>query len=326
MMVSGPASADDVADFFKGKSINLICGAGVGGPYDNMARTFAKHAVQYIPGNPAIIVQNMVGASHLRATEYLYNVAPRNGTALGVVQSMVVLNKMIDPSFKFEPDKFLWLGRVQPLSNVGIVWHTAGVRTLEDVRKKEVIFGANSGIGNGLLIPIALNKYSATKFRVVTGYASQTDVLLAMERGEVQGNASVAIDDLRAKSDWIGQKISILFNTSTERMPDFPEVPALTELASTDEGRAVLQAIGNMSDIGQTVIAPPDVPTDRARALQDAFTKVAQDPAFIEEATKRSLRVIPLTGEQVTKLVQQNMALPTSAVESLRTIAASQSR
>lgn len=324
LMMSDAACADDVGSFYKGKTINLIDGADVGGPYDNVGRAFAKYAGKYIAGNPTIVVQNMPGASHLKATEYLYNVAPRNGTVLGVVQSMVVLNKVIDPSLKFQPEQFLWLGRVQPLSNVGIVWKTSGIRTIEDARSKEVIVGANSGAGSGLLIPLALNTYAGTKFRVVTGYKSQTDILLAVERGEVEGNATVAIDDLRAKPDWIGQKITIIFNTATERLPDFPDVPAISELATSSEGRAVMQALGNMSDIGQTVLAPPDVPVDRARALQEAFSKVVQDKDFVDEAEKRSLHVIPLTGEQVTKLVKQNMELPGAAVNMLRKIASSE--
>ena len=320
LVPASAATAESVAEFYKGKTINIIIGAGPGGPYDNLARTFAQHVRRFIPGNPTMVPQNMAGASSLRAAEYLYNVAPRNGTVLGVLQSMIILDKLIDPTEKIEPQKLGWLGRVQPLDNVGIAWHTTGVRTIAEARQKAIIYGANSGIGTTSIIPWALNRFVGTRFNVIPGYESQTTELLAMERGEIEGIGSVSMADLTAKPGWIGDKIAVLYTTTASRQAELPEVPAIPELAADEAGRAVLGVLASMSDIGHTVAAPPGVPADRLQALRDAFARLVVDPSFVEEATRRGIHVMPRSAEEITQSVEQDMSLPPAMVGALKAL------
>jgi tripartite-type tricarboxylate transporter receptor subunit TctC len=185
-------AAEPVADFYKGKSINLIIASGEGGGYDISGRLLAEFLPKYIPGHPTVVARNMPGASGMRAADYMANVAPADGTVISIPQPTMLLNKVVDPSARYEPQAFAWIGRLASLQTVGVVWHTAPVQSVETARKSELIMAAAQGNGSGNNVLSALNQLVGTRFTMVKGYKSVSESSLAMERGEVQGISSVS--------------------------------------------------------------------------------------------------------------------------------------
>lgn len=316
------ASADPIADFYKGKNISLIIGSGEGASYDIVGRLVAQHLQRYIPGRPTIVPRNMPGASSVRATEYFYNAMARDGTSLAFVQPTVVLNKITDPSAKYEPQEFKWLGRVGEVVTVGVVWHTAPALTVEDAKQKEVIFGAAGATGYAATIPWALNRLVGTKFNVVRGYESMSTEILAMERGEIQGIGSLVWDYFPAsKPDWVAQKlVHPIYTVSLARYRLLPDVPTIVELAGNDLDRNVMKLFAGTLTIGYAVAASPQIPADRLAALRKAFDEVVKDPEFVAEAKRRETAVNPLTGPELDRIVGELVAMPREVVEKMNTV------
>jgi tripartite-type tricarboxylate transporter receptor subunit TctC len=322
LSASPSLAADPVAEFYGKRTINLIIGSGEGGLYDTAGRLIAQHLKRFIPGSPTIVPQNMAGASSVRATEYLFNVAPRDGTALAFVQPTVVLNRVLDPTAKYDPRQMNWIGRLQPMVFVGIAWHGAPAMSVAEAKQKALILAANAPTGAAAMVPWALNQLVGTKFTVIRGYESETANMLALQRGEVQGIGSMTLTDFLEKK-WAEQKIaSVLYTIDLQRAPEVPDAPAIVELAANDADRAVLGLLANPSSIGQTVMAPPGLPADRLAALRDAFAKMTKDKAFIADAEKRSLSVDPLGGPELAKLVDENFAVSPDLVQKLKVVTA----
>ena len=315
-------AADGVADFYAKKTVNLIIGSGEGGLYDTAGRVIAQHLKRFIPGAPYVVPQNMAGASSVRATEYLYNVAPRDGTALAFVQPTVVFNRVLDPTAKYDPRDFFWVGRLQPMVFVGIAWAGAPATSLEEAKQKELILAANAPTGAAAMVPWALNQLAGTKFTVIRGYESETANMLALQRGEVQGIGSMTITDLLEKH-WIEQKQAfLLYTIAPERAREAPDTPTIVELARGEGDRAVLGLLANPSAIGQTVMGPPGIPADRQAALRAAFAAMVADKDFIADAKKRLLEVEPLSGPALERLVAENFAVPADLVQKLKQVTA----
>ncbi|MGE5537027.1 MAG: Bug family tripartite tricarboxylate transporter substrate binding protein [Gemmatimonas sp.] len=316
------ASADAVADFYKGKNINLVIGSGEGASYDLVGRLVGQFLQRHIPGNPTIVPRNMPGASSVRATEYFYNVMQRDGTSLAFVQPTVVLNKITDPNAKYEPHEFKWLGRVGEVVTVGVVWHTAPALTVEEAKSKEVVFGAAGASGYAAQIPWALNRLVGTKFNVVRGYESMATEILAMERGEVQGIGSLVWDYFPvSKPDWVANKtVRPIYTISLTRHRSLPDVPTIVELASNDLDRNVMKLFGGTLSIGYAVATTPGVPADRLAALRQAFEAVVKDPEFIAEAKKRETDVDPLPGAELDKIVAELVAMPREVVAKMNEV------
>ena len=313
-------AAEPVADFYARKTVSLIIGSGEGGLYDTAGRVIAQHLKRFIPGGPTVVPQNMAGASSVRATEYLFNVAPRDGTALAFVQPTVVLNRVLDPRAKYDPRQFSWIGRLQPMIFVGIAWHGAPAQSVEQAKQTELILAANAPTGAAAMVPWALNQLVGTKFTVIRGYESETANMLALQRGEVQGIGSMALTDLLEKG-WIREKLATpLYTIDLERAASAPEVPTIVELGASEADRAVLRLLANPSAIGQTVMAPPGLPVERQEALRRAFAAMMEDRAFIADAHKRGLEVAPLGGPALAALVAENFAVPPELVATLRRV------
>ena len=315
-----PAAAQE-ADFYAGKTISLVIGSGEAGIYDLGGRVMARHLRRFIPGNPTIVPRNMPGASSVVAAEYLYNVAPKDGLVIGTAQPTVVLNKSLDPAAKYQPEKFTWIGRVQPVVLVGVVWNASGVTSVRDALERTVIVSASGASGTSAIVPWALNRLAGTKFRVIRGYESQRPQFLAMERGEVQGVGSASLSDVLENQDWTrNKKVGVLYTISQKRTKQVPDAPAIVELARDDLGRQVLSVLGSVTDIGQTLMAPPGLPPARLDILRRAFEQMVRDPEFIAEAERVGVAVDPMPGDQLTSLVATATEAPANVIEKLRDV------
>ena len=272
-----------LADFYRGKTINLVVGSGEGGGFDLSARVTAQFLNRYIPGNPTIVVQNMPGASGLRVAEYIYNVAPRDGTVIAITQPSIVQHKVLNPSARFNPTDYTWIGRLGGFVTYGVVWHTAPVQTIDEAKRREVVLGAIGPSGPGAMLPTALNRLAGTKITVVKGYKSATDIGLAMERGELHGSGSASFEYVNGKG-WLDKKLARFFFTiGLARSAKAPEVPTVVELAPDTRGQNIMRLAASASEIGRSLMAPPGLAPERAAALREAFARMVQDPDFIAE-------------------------------------------
>jgi tripartite-type tricarboxylate transporter receptor subunit TctC len=320
MLCAAPiaAAADPVAAFYKGKTISLIIASGEGGGYDISGRLTARFLSKYIPGHPNIIAQNMPGASGMRAADYMYNVAAQDGTVISIPQPTLLLNKVVEPAARYEPQGFHWIGRLGALQTYGVVWHTAPVQSVEDAKRTELIMAAAQGPGTGSNVMMALNRLVGTKFTLVKGYKSVSESSLAMERGEVQGISSTSWEFLESKG-WIqGNNVKVLYVIGMTRSPKIPLVRTLAELTSSDADRVVMNSIANASDIGRSIFAPPNVPAERVAALRTAFQALVRDPEFVRESERRNVALEALAGDVLQAMVNQSMNLTPELVERIR--------
>ena len=312
------ATADPVTEFYKGKTISLIIASGEGGGYDISGRLTAEFLSKYIPGHPTIIARNMPGASGMRAADYMYNVAAQDGTVISIPQPTLLLNKVVDSAARYEPEGFSWIGRLGALQTLGVVWHTAPAQSVEDAKRTEIAMAAAQGPGTGSNVVMALNRLVGTKFKLVKGYKSGSELSLAMERGEVHGISSASLEVLENKG-WIsGGNVKVVYVIGMTRHPKVPQARTLAELASTDTDRVVLNSVANASDIGRSILAPPNVPAERVAALRKAFQELVRDPDFIRESDRRSVALELLAGDELQAMVRQSMNLTPELVERIR--------
>lgn len=316
-----PARADAVADFYRNTTIRMIIGIAVGGSYDLMGRMVARQLPKYIPGNPRIVVENMPGASGRIATNYAYNVAPRDGSFVIAAQESIPLSQaMGEPEIRYDAAKFVWIGNpIDPLS-VLTVWHTAGITSIEEAKSREVTIGATSTAGTNYLIPKMLNDLVGTRFKIITGYAGAAAVDLAMERGEVQGRGSGSWASYKSSHpQWISEKKLIpLVQMTLNRHPDIPAVPRLIDLATTEQARGVFELYSITSAIGRPLFAPPGIPEDRVAALRAAFDATVKDKEFLADAERNQLDIAPVPGPELQKLVERVLATPKQTVAELK--------
>jgi tripartite-type tricarboxylate transporter receptor subunit TctC len=323
------AHAQSVADFYRGKSIEMLIGGAAAGGYDLAGRTMANHMGRHIPGNPGFIVRNMPGATSLTMTNHLYNVAKRDGTVIGMPTSNIPLEqrlKVISPdgaNVKFDIVKFGWIGTPVQEPQITWVWHTAPAHNLDDLRKNVIRMGATTSSADNYLLPTILNQLAGTRMQVITGYIGQNEINLATERGEVQGNNTGLSNITVNKADWLRDgKVRILVQYGTERLPGLPNVPTAIELAPTEADRALLRFYAVKFSMARPLMAPPEVPAERLAALRAAFDATMKDPQFLEEAQRIGLEVSPLGGDGITKLIEQVQATPQNVVDRLRELLA----
>jgi tripartite-type tricarboxylate transporter receptor subunit TctC len=309
-----PAAAQD---FYAGKTVSIVVGSAPGGSYDLYARIVARHLGKHIPGNPAFVVQNMPGANSKVMAGYVYEIAAKDGTVLGAPLNTVPINQLIEGRAKFNAAEFNWIGAVSSPANVLVTWHTSGVKTLEDARKKEVIIGATTPGTTQEMYPVMANNLLGTKFKVVTGYKASTEVNLAMERGETQGRGANTFLAYRFQNpDWIrDKKINLIFQMTETRDPAMPDTPTLLEYATSDEQKKIISLLVTSEAIGRPLLAPPGVPAERVALLRKALMEVAADPEFLAEAEKSQLEISPVSGEKLQTMVQEIVNTPPDIVE-----------
>ena len=318
MIAALPALAQDVADFYRGKTVTIIVGAGEGGFYDQNARLMAPFLRKYIPGSPTVITQNMPGASQLRATEHAYNIAPRDGTALLVAQPYVILNKILNRDLKFEISRMSWIGRAGQIDMGGLVSDSSPVKTFDDARRMEVILGGNAANGPASMIPWALNRLAGARFRVILGYQSESAEGLAIERGEIQGIGNGSLGDLGAR-----HKVRVLYSSGVARIKAYPDTPTILELVDGAE-RPVMDILGSMSTLGLTLAGAPDIPADRLAALRGAFDQMSRDPAYLAGLARLNFEPGPMKGAELADYVRAHFIPPDALIERLRRATAPQ--
>jgi tripartite-type tricarboxylate transporter receptor subunit TctC len=308
-----PASAQSVADFYRKTPITLQIGLPPGGGYDLYARLLARHLGRNVPGHPTVIPKNMVGAGGTIAANYMYNVAPRDGSEIAMIQAPVIMLPVFgDHAARFEPGKFTWIGSMNKDTSSCGVWHTAKVKRFDDLFKTEATFGA-SGTG-GMLAqhPYAFRNLLGAKAKVIIGYKGSNDVNLAMERGEVDGSCALFVSTLETRwhDDWKSGRLKIIIQLGTENHPAFGDAPNIFSYAKTDEQRQIFQLIFGQSIMGRPLLAPPSIPADRRDALRKAMLDTIKDPAFIEEARKLRIETNPATAPEIEKLLQDFAGYP----------------
>jgi tripartite-type tricarboxylate transporter receptor subunit TctC len=326
-----PARADDVADFYKGKRVNLIVSYGPGGGYDVYARVLARHIGRHIPGNPNIVVQNMPGAGSLRGANYLYNVAPRDGTAFGTFARNMPMLGLLKSGQKvqFDPMKFTWLGSSSSLQNdayVLIVRRDAKVKSIDDARRAggpPIILGSTAEGTSSDAMGILLREWLGFNVKVIPGYTDSGVLFLAIERGEVEGR-TVGLSSVKAnKPDWLKPngfvRVMVVFGRGT-RFPEFPDAPTARELAKNVEDRNLIEILEMPYALSRPYAAPPDVPPDRAKALQNAFMATHRDPAYLADAEKVGIEVSPIDGAQIKTLIEQIAITPADQLKRIENL------
>ena len=320
-LAAGGARAQTPEDFYRGKAIQLIIGTGEGGGYDLSARLLAQFLPAFIPGHPVVVPRNMPGAGSIAAAEYIYSVAPRDGSVIGIVQPTFLLEKISDRARKYEPEQFGWIGRVDQSVVMGVIWRTSPAQSVREATQKEVVIAANGPAGTSATIPWALNKMLGTKYKVVLGYNSSALMGLALEKGEADALGSTSWDYLETKPDWFAEaKATIPYVIALERFSKLPDVPTVLELVDNPRDRNALKLIASTSTVGRAFMTTPDVPPDRVQTLRKAFAAMVADPAFRAEAEKRRLGVDPMSGDDLQRIVADVMGQPDDVVERMKDV------
>ena len=321
LSVAGPAAAqDDVAAFYKGKTVRLLVGIGVGSGYDINARLLARFLPKYIPGNPTLIVQNQPGAGSLSMTNQLYAGGPFDGTVIGASFNGLPTTPLLQPvGARFEATKLNWLGSTNRETQAMYVWSASPIQTLGDLTSKEMIVGAQAPGSTQYDYPKLAEKLFGWKFKVITGYEATPKIHLAMERGEVHGTWANWSTLKAIAGQWIEEKkIRILAQWALRKSPELPDVPLILEQAKTEEQKQALDLALARLEFGRPFFMPPNVPADRVTAIRRAFDAVMKDKEFLAEADKLKIEVDPLTGEQVAALIEQIYKTPPETVARVR--------
>jgi tripartite-type tricarboxylate transporter receptor subunit TctC len=314
-LMSAPVRADPITDFYHGKTMYIIIGYGAGGGYDLYGRIAAEFLGKFIPGNPTIVPQNMPGAGSFKAAQYLYSAAPRDGTYLGSVAQTVALDTATAENPALDATKLPYIGRLTSNVDTGLASLQSGIHSFDDVRERTVVVGTSGAASTAVMYPAALNGFAAAKFKIVKGYQGVADVLLALERNEVQAAGAVGLPILQARHpDWLKGGVTILYQAALVRNRLLPSVPTLPELGLTDEGKTVLRAIASTAEIGRSILTTPGVPPERLAALRKAFQDMVHDPEFVATCEKRNIELDPETGEAMDAIVAQTMQIPKAVV------------
>jgi tripartite-type tricarboxylate transporter receptor subunit TctC len=271
---------------------------------------------RHIPGQPTVVAQNMPGAGSLKAANYLYKFAPRDGSALGVVVESIALEQALsNPAAQYDAAKFTYIGRLATSNNILMQWHTSKVQSIEDSKRIRSSLG---GTGPGSIaetVPRLLNALAGTKFRLISGYPASNEAI-AMERGEVEGASSSWAAVSLGKKDWLrDKKIKIILQTAPERVRELPDATALPEIATTAQDRQVYQLYASSSAVGRSLIAPPGIPADRVAMLREAFRATVVDPEFLADIRKLEIDLEPLSGEALAELIVRTLNVPQAVRE-----------
>jgi tripartite-type tricarboxylate transporter receptor subunit TctC len=328
-LTASQTRAQSVADFYRGRQINLIVGYGPGGGYDVHARLLGRHLGRHIPGRPTVVVQNMPGGGSLRAVNYLYNAAPRDGTTLAHFARTMPLLGMLgtNANVQFDPRDFVWLGSSSSFANdayILIVRNDAPVKTIEEARRpggEYLVLGGTAEGATGNDVPIILRDTIGLNVKRVVGYPDSGAVFLAMKRGEVHGR-TIDLSSLKAsKPDWLkpdsGYHVLVQFARET-RHPDFPNVPTARELARNEGARTLIELTELPYKLSRPFAAPPNVPRARAKALQAAFLAVHRDPRYLEEAARLNIDVSPIGAAEVESALERIEKAPPQLLDYLK--------
>jgi tripartite-type tricarboxylate transporter receptor subunit TctC len=320
------ALAQSIADFYKGRDMDLYIGYSTGGAYDFYARVIGRYMGHHIPGNPTLVPKNMEGAGSLRLANFLYRVAPHDGSALGTIGRGIAFDPLLlGQGDAFDAQKFSWIGSANNEVSVCVAMKDSGITKFEDLFTKELTVGGTGTSADTDQFPRVLNSALGTHFKIVEGYPGGNDVLLAMERGEVKGRCGWSWSSVKTtRKEWLDDKrMVVLVQLSLTKHPEMPDVPLVTDFAKTDEQRAILKLIFARNVMGRPYVAPPNLPPERLATLRQAFMDTMKDKDFLAEADKAQLEINPVSGEDVEKLVKDVYATPADIIAKTKAAAAS---
>jgi tripartite-type tricarboxylate transporter receptor subunit TctC len=321
-LVLGPAIAataeDD--DFYRGKTVSLIIPIGTGGAYDAYGRLVARYIARQLPGNPTIVPRNMPGAGGSIASNYLYNLAPQDGTTLAIITSSFAMEQLFDnPQIRYDPRKFLAVGRLLDTTSVIFFWHTSPIKTIDDLRRMPSTVGI-SGINEIPALRMrAMDKYLGMQMKLIPGYPSARDYVIAVERGETDGGTSTFIGLSQLYSGYLREKkLNIVVQFALRRDPNMADVPTVVELSDDPEVRRIFSNLVSNDEVGRSLFTTPNVPPARLALLRGAFQKMLTDPEFRAEAERLNLPLVTRTGEEMQQLVRDTLDVPPTTLAKLR--------
>ena len=327
LLLSGAAHAQSVADFYRGKRVDLVTSGSVGGGYDLYARILARHMPRHIPGNPTITVKNMVGAEGVKAANFLYSIAAQDGSVIGGLQRNNGVMRLYDPDnagIQFAARKFHWLGSPQQEVGLFVLSTKAGVRTVEDLKTHEVTVSSTARTAPTSVYPRMLNALYGAKIRIIEGYDGSQSGLLAIERGEVDGNVSGGSSaSFRARfNPWIkAGKAMVVLQMGMARDPEYPNAPTALEIVTDPSAKQLFEIAFTEQVMGRPFLLPPGVPADRVKALRAAFDATMKDKVMLDEAKKQKVEIDPVSGEQINALLERAFSTPPDVIAHLREIA-----
>jgi tripartite-type tricarboxylate transporter receptor subunit TctC len=310
-------AADSAADFYGGRTITYIQASGAGGGFATYSRLVEKHLPRFIPGHPNVQLQFMPGAGGVKAANYVYNVAAKDGSVIGMPLNTVALYQVLRPkSVKYDAAKFTWLVGLVQLNSVIVLWHTAPAKTLADARKMALVIGSTAKSADNYQQPMLANFLLGTKFKLVTGYDGSAGMNLAMERGETSGRMAFWESLVTTKADWLrDRKVIPLVQVGARPIGELPGVPRMIDLVKAADDKAMVRLLHISAVLGRTLYAPPGVPTARAAALRKAAEAMVKDKAFLDEARKRKITIDPTPASELRALIVDALHTPAALVE-----------
>jgi tripartite-type tricarboxylate transporter receptor subunit TctC len=316
--IASAARADSVEDFYRGKNVTMVIGYSVGGGYDLYGRLVARYLGRHIPGQPTIVPQNREGAGSMRAAIYIYNAAPKDGTVIGTFSRSMAVAPLLTEA-PFDATKFTWLGSGANEISICATWHTSPVKTWADMLKTSFAVGGEGAGSDPDSYSLLVRNIFGAKLKLVSGYHGTSDIILAIERGEVDGRCGWSWSSIKSTREaWIAEKkLNVLVHISDQKAPELAHVPTINDFAN-DHQKQVLRLVTSRQVMGRPFAAPPGVPEDRKQALRAAFEATLKDPAFLDEANKLKLEVNPVSGADVDKLLGELYRTPKDIVEEAR--------
>ena len=314
----GQAGAQGVADFYRGKTVSFVVGFGPGGGYDLYARVISRHIGRHIPGNPFVVVQNMDGAGSVRASNYVYAVAPKDGTVIAAVnQNMPMYQLLGGAGAQFEAAKLAWLGSMANSNGVIYTWHSSGIKTIADAKEREVPLGAVGVASDSYIFPTIVNALVGTRFKPIPGYAGTGQINIAIERGEVMGRGGTTWASVQTSNKaWLeGNKLNLLLQIGFEKETELNAVPILQELVTGEADAQVTKVISLPTALGYAHWVAPGVPAERIEALRAAYAAALKDPEFRKEAETLNMQLRPQTGAEVSARSKQVTDTPKPVLE-----------
>lgn len=311
-----------IAQFYRGKNIDMLVGLSAGGGYDVFARTLARYIGKHIPGKPTVVSRNMTGGGGRVVSSYVYSVAPKDGLVLATTDRSLVLQQAIgDATISFDMSKMSWIGNGDSDNGTFAIWHTSGIRSIEDAKQREVVLGA-TGWNATSQYALALNAIAGTKFKIVIGYPGGNDINLAMERGEVAGRASVPYSLWQAtRKSWVDEgKLVFIAQIGLKADPQMPKAPLLIDLAQNETDRTAMRLLSAPLTIGLPLFSSPGVPAERVGALRRAFDATVSDKEFLAAAAAANLKITPMEGTQVSEMIAEILATPKPVIDRLHEV------
>ncbi|HTV38242.1 MAG TPA: tripartite tricarboxylate transporter substrate-binding protein [Xanthobacteraceae bacterium] len=309
------ARAQSVEEFYHTHAVTIVVGNSAGGGYDLNARLLARHIGKHIPGNPTVIVQNHPGAGGLNAANYIYSIAPKDGSLIGIVGRIQILEPLFSKQ-DFDGTKYTWIGSISSDVSTCISWRTSQVRTWGDLMTKTFTAAGQGAGADPDTYALMIKNLFGAKVKLVTGYPGTNEQTLAMERGEVDGLCGISYSTLKTRHrDWLKNKsINILVQNALEGTPDLPDVPVIVDFVKDKETMQIVKLIVSTEKMARPFMAPPGIPADRAAALRDAFMATMKDPDFIAEADHLGIEISPMTGSAIETLLKELYATPNDVV------------